>query len=143
MNVPYNSRMTKIEVTYEGELRCEAIHGPSGNRLTTDAPVDNEGRGEAFSPTDLVATALGTCMLTVIGIVARRHEIDVRGAKVIVTKEMVTQPRRRIGRLGVTFTLPASLSEENRQRLQNAAMTCPVHQSLHPDVQIDIAWQWE
>src|SRR5512146_333687 len=93
--------MVQVDVSYEGSLRCVARHGPSGATLTTDAPVDNMGRGAAFSPTDLVATALGTCMLTIMGIVAQRHNIDISGATVSVTKEMAALPVRRIGRLTV------------------------------------------
>ena len=92
--------MVEMTIQYEGELRCTATHGPSGCRLQTDAPVDNMGKGETFSPTDLVATGLGACILTIIGIVAKRHAIPVRGATVKVTKVMTTEPPRRIARLG-------------------------------------------
>jgi len=127
----------EIDITYSGELHCEAVHGPSGNRLVTDAPVDNGGRGEAFSPTDLVATALGTCLVTIMGKVAERQGWDLRGTRVHVVKEMAAQPVRRIGALRVTVTLPAgrNWSPEDRARLENAAHTCPVAKSLHPDVQ--------
>ena len=130
----------EIDITYTGNLRCAAVHGPSRNTLATDAPVDNGGRGEAFSPTDLVATALGTCMVTIMGKVAERHGWDVRGTRVHVTKEMVATPLRRIGTLRTTITLPKSRpwSAEDRTRLENAAHTCPVKQSLHPDVQLPI-----
>src|SRR6185503_15174463 len=104
-------------MVYEGGLHCRLTHGPSGATLPTDAPKDNMGKGEAFSPTDLVATALGTCMLTTMGIVAQRHNIDMSGARVRVTKEMVTQPTRRIGRLGVEIVMPRAVGEEDRQRL--------------------------
>ncbi len=110
--------------------------------MLTDAPKDNMGNGESFSPTDLVATALGTCMLTTMGIVAQRNEIDMSGATSVVTKEMVQAPTRRIGRLGVTIRVPQKLSEEQRQRLENAALACPVHKSLHPDVQIPVKFEW-
>jgi putative redox protein len=100
------------------------------------------GKGEAFSPTDLVGTALGTCILTIMGIVAERHNIDLRGATCTVVKEMVTHPLRRIGKLSVTFNVPARLSEEDKQRLQNAAYTCPVTKSLHPDVQVPIVFNF-
>jgi putative redox protein len=134
--------VVQIEIAYQGELRCEATHGPSGRKLNTDAPVDNMGRGESFSPTDLVATALGTCMLTIMGIVARRHELDIKGTKVTVTKEMANQPVRRIGRLGVTISVPRKVGEDDRKRLENAALTCPVHRSIHPDIEIPITFQW-
>src|ERR1700719_3756527 len=109
--------MVEIQIAYLGELRCEATHGPSGTRLVTDAPVDNMGKGQSFSPTDLVATALGACMLTIMGIVAQRHNLDLRGTRVKVTKEMATAPVRRIGRLPVEIHVSTNLSEEDRQRL--------------------------
>lgn len=134
--------MVQIEIAYEGQLRCSAKHGPSGTVISTDAPKDNMGKGEAFSPTDLVATALGTCMLTTMGIVAQRNSIDLSGATVTVMKEMVTTPQRRIGRLPVVIRVPTKLSPEDRQRLENAAMTCPVHRSMHPDVQMPVTFEW-
>jgi len=130
--------MVKIQIRYEGELRCHATHGPSSVSLATDAPVDNQGRGESFSPTDLVATALGTCMLTIMGIVARRHDWDLRGATVEVEKGMVATPVRRIGSLGVVIRVPAELDPKAQAALENAAYTCPVHKSLHPDIQIPV-----
>lgn len=130
--------MVEISVVYRGELRCEASHGPSGTVLSTDAPVDNQGKGESFSPTDLVATALGTCMLTIMGIVARRHDLDLEGTTVTVTKEMVNEPVRRIGRLPVTIRLPEHVTDEQRKLLERAALTCPVHKSLHPDIEIPV-----
>src|SRR5205085_5650193 len=105
--------MVEINVTYQGQLRTSATHGPSGNTLITDAPKDNMGKGEAFSPTDLVATALATCILTTMGIVAQRNNIDMAGATARVTKEMVTSPIRRIGRLAVTIRMPMRLSDED------------------------------
>jgi putative redox protein len=134
--------MVEINVTYNGQLRTTATHGPSQNTLITDAPKDNMGKGEAFSPTDLVATALATCVLTTMGIVAQRHELDMNGATARVTKEMVSTPFRRIGRLAVTVRMPKKLGEENQKRLENAAHTCPVHRSLHPDVEAPIAFTW-
>ena len=134
--------MVQIDIVYRGELRCEAKHAPSGVVIATDAPVDNQGRGESFSPTDLVATALGTCMLTIMGIVARKHSIPLEGTSVTVTKEMTAQPFRRIGKLGVTIRVPGKIGVEDRQRLENAAHTCPVHRSLHSDVQQEIEFQW-
>jgi putative redox protein len=103
--------MVEIRIEYEGGLRCRAAHGPSGAILLTDAPVDNMGKGEAFSPTDLVATALGTCMMTIMGIAADRMGLDLRGATATVTKEMVTSPLRRIGKLAVTIKVPGKLSD--------------------------------
>ena len=134
--------MVEITTEYQGQLRCTAKHGPSGNALFTDAPKDNMGKGEAFSPTDLVATALGTCMLTTMGIVAQRHNIDISGARVRVTKEMVSQPSRRVGTLGVEIVMPRELGEEDRKRLENAAHTCPVAKSIHPDTQMPVTFKW-
>ena len=134
--------MVEITATYEGQLRCVATHGPSGASLPTDAPKDNMGKGEAFSPTDLVATALGTCMLTTMGIVALRNNIDMTGARMRVTKEMVSQPARRIGTLGVEIVMPRALGEDDQKRLEAAALHCPVHRSLHPDVQIPVTFKW-
>lgn len=128
----------EVDVVYLGDLRCEATHGPSRSVLTTDAPVDNHGRGEAFSPTDLVATALATCVATTMGIVAQRNQLDVTGMRIHVTKEMVTDGVRRIGRLPVTVVIPAekaqALSPDQRTKLEHAAHNCPVHRSLHPDI---------
>lgn len=134
--------MVEVNIEYEGSLRCNATHGPSGARINTDAPKDNMGKGEAFSPTDLVATALGTCMLTLMGITAQKHGIDLAGAKAKVTKEMVAQPMRRIGKLTVELHAPKVSNEEDQRRLQASAMTCPVHKSLHPDVQIPVTFHW-
>ncbi len=133
----------RIHATYQGGLHTEMLHEPSGSRIETDAPKDNEGRGERFSPTDLVGAALGSCMLTVMGIVAKRHAWDMDGASVAVEKEMVTSPIRRIGRLGVQITMPARLPESARAVLERTAHTCPVHQSLHPDVKIDLSFVWK
>ena len=132
----------RIEVRYEGELHTTATHGPSGARLETDAPRDNEGKGESFSPTDLLATALGTCMLTVMGIYARRKGWDMKDARVSVDKDMVADPVRRVGRLGLRFEMPAGIPEDARKPLERAALTCPVHQSLHPDVKIETSFAW-
>ena len=125
----------EIKGEYTGDLGVTATHGPSGMQLTTDAPVDNGGKGESFSPTDLVATALGTCVLTILGLVAKRHEIDLKGSTVHVTKEMVADPIRRIGSLKTTVTIPADAVTEPsmRERMEAAARKCPVHKSLHPD----------
>ena len=133
--------MVEISVTYEGELHTRALHGPSRSALETDAPKDNEGRGEAFSPTDLLATALGSCMLTVMGIVARRHAWDLAGARARVEKHMVAQPVRRVGKLVVELAMPA-VPEKAQAVLERTAHTCPVHQSLHPDVEVDVTFDW-
>jgi putative redox protein len=130
--------MVELDIVYEGDLHCRLTHGPSGSVITTDAPKDNEGRGEAFSPTDLVGAALGSCMVTIMGIAARRHGIDIAGTKVHVVKEMHTGPQRRIRRLETTITLPRALADKERAMLENAAKACPVHRSLHPDVEAPI-----
>lgn len=135
--------MVEITGTYAGDLRVEARHGPSGAELATDAPVDHEGLGRSFSPTDLVATALGTCILTVIGIVGRRRGVDVTGARFSVTKEMVTDPKRRIGLLATTVHLPKAIGADDRVVLERAAHTCPVHQSLLAAVDAPISFVYE
>ncbi len=130
----------EIDIVYEGDLRCTATHGPSKQTLTTDAPLDNGGRGEAFSPTDLVAAGVGTCVVTIMGLVAQKSGLDITGTRIHVAKEMVAQPHRRIGTLRITVTLPpgAELSEAARAKLERAAALCPAKQSLHPDVNVVI-----
>jgi putative redox protein len=134
--------MVAIQFEYQGNLHCNAVHGPSGTALDTDAPKDNQGRGESFSPTDLVATALGTCMLTVMGIMARTLNIDIAGTTATVEKEMTTNPPRRIQKLAVRIHIPHSISADDRAKLERAAHTCPVHKSLHPDVETPIEFSW-
>lgn len=134
--------MVAIDIRYLGDLRCEAVHEPSGARLLTDAPVDNEGRGESFSPTDLAATALGTCLLTIFGIVARRHGIDPGEVRIRVEKHMNTEGPRRIGCIRVRIIVPLPADHPQRKLLEKAALACPVHLSLHPDVQQDVVFEW-
>ena len=134
--------MVRIESLYEGDLHTACLHEPSGRQLETDAPRDNEGRGESFSPTDLLATALATCMLTVMGIVARRHDWKLDGARTRVEKHMVADPVRRVGRLDVRVEMPAGLPPESRPVLERAAHSCPVRKSLHPDVAVDVVFDW-
>jgi putative redox protein len=133
--------MVTISMLYEGDLRTQATHGPSRTTLLTDAPLDNQGKGESFSPTDLVATALGTCMLTTMGIVAKRHGWSLVGATATVEKHMVADPERRIGKLTVVLRLP-DLDEKARTVLERTAFTCPVHKSLHPRVELPVTFQW-
>lgn len=128
---------------YAGHLRTEATHTASGNVIQTDAPVDNHGRGEAFSPTDLVSTALGSCMMTVMGIVAERHNWDLVGSSFAVVKHMSAEPPRRIAQIDVTFTLPAALAPQERTLLERAAHTCPVGLSLHPEVRQNIVFEYK
>ncbi len=134
--------MVNIQVEYQGDLHCKATHGPSGTELNTDAPKDNQGRGESFSPTDLVATALGSCMLTIMGISARTQGIDISGATATVEKEMTAALPRRIQRLMVKINVPHAFGAAEREKLERAAHTCPVHKSLHPDVEIPIEFVW-
>src|SRR5579862_8805022 len=103
--------MVQIDIEYQGDLRNDAVHQPSGTHLKTDAPKDNMGKGESFSPTDLVATALGTCMMTLMGIAARSMNVNLSGTRVTVQKEMVATPMRRIGKLGVKISVPAKLTD--------------------------------
>ena len=130
--------MVRIDVAYQGGLRCEATHGPSGQTLITDAPVDNHGKGESFSPTDLVATALGTCIATIMGIVAERDKIDLTGLRITVQKEMSAEPPRRIARLITRIEMPEGLTEQQRAKLEKTAHTCPVHQTLQGKVDMPI-----
>jgi putative redox protein len=130
--------MVQIDVVYQGGLRCEATHGPSGNTLLTDAPVDNQGKGEAFSPTDLVATALGTCISTIMGIVAEREKIDLSGMRVTVQKEMSEEPPRRIARLSARIVFPRPLDAKQRAKIEACAKACPVHQTLSGKVEMPV-----
>lgn len=134
--------MVRIDITYEGDLRTRATHTPSGTEVVTDAPVDNHGKGESFSPTDLAATALGSCIATIMGIVAERHDVDLTGMRVTVVKEMATAPTRRIGKLTTVLHIPAEPDEQTRTLLERAAHSCPVHASLHPDVDKPITFRW-
>jgi uncharacterized OsmC-like protein len=120
-------------VEYKGNLRTEAIHLESGTKILTDAPKDNFGNGESFSPTDLLATSLSACILSIMGIVARRDNIDILGIKTEVEKVMYSEPRR-VGEIHVKIYMPIYLNEKQRTILENAAHTCPVAKSLHPDI---------
>jgi len=134
--------MVRIDVRYVGDLRCEARHAPSGAMLLTDAPKDNQGLGRGFSPTDLLATAFGTCVLTLMGLAARAHGLDLSGAAAQVEKEMAAAPRRRIGRLTIELHVPQDPGPEGRRLLETAAHGCPVHASLGPDVAVEWRWRW-
>lgn len=134
--------MTKINLHYEGDLQFRAAHELSGTCLMTDAPVDNQGKGRSFSPTDLVATALGSCMGTIMGIVAERHGINLTGMTISVDKEMTKTQPRRIDSLKVEIQIPHSVSADSQKKLELAATTCPVHHSLHPDIKIDAKFVW-
>ena len=134
--------MVEIRLTYEGDLHCSAVHKPSGSVIATDAPLDNNGRGEAFSPTDLVATALAACMATVIGIVAKRKEIDVTGMSVNARKFMSDDQPRRISRIELDLQMPLAADHPDRKLLESAARGCPVHHSIHPDIDVVMNWIW-
>ena len=125
--------MATIKTTYLGDLRTEITHVQSGNKVMTDAPTDNNGRGEYISPTDMVAAALGSCMLTIMGMAAERLGIDLRGTRVEIVKTMAAEPRR-IAEIAVDLYLPGDYSEKERTILERAADTCPVSKSLHPDL---------
>lgn len=137
--------MPTAKTIYLGELRTHATHLQSGNELITDAPTDNNGKGEAFSPTDLVATAFGSCMMTVMGIVARRDSIDLTGSEMEITKIMTSELPRRIARLDVLMQMRTDreLTEAEVAKLERTARTCPVELSLHPDVQREVTFNWE
>lgn len=128
-------------VTYEGNLRTTCTHVQSGNTFITDAPTDNNGKGEAFSPTDTVATALASCMLTIMGIKAETLKLNLNGSKAEVLKKMEANPRR-IAAIHITIALPKQIEEKHRKTLENAAKTCPVYHSLHPDMEKKIQFNW-
>ena len=132
----------RIECEYLGDLRLRATHGPSGTVILTDAPVDNHGKGESFSPTDLAATALATCMGTIMAIQGRTLGIELKGMRLTVDKHMSAQPPRRLARLVLRIEMPAGISDDHRTRLERAAAACPVHHSLHPDIVSELEWVW-
>lgn len=134
--------MVTITATYDGGLRCTATHGPSGQSLITDAPVDNHGKGENFSPTDLVATAAANCMMTVMAIAAERHGIDLKGTTVTIGKEMSSDTPRRIVSLRSVMTIPLPSSHPQRAMLEAAAKACPVKQSLDPAIDASVEFRW-
>jgi putative redox protein len=134
--------MTEIDIWYEGDLSTRCVHSDNQAEIRTDAPKDHQGLGRAFSPTDLFAASLGSCMLTLMGIAARRLHIDIQGMHAKVTKEMAITPVRRIGKIRILFTCSQILSEEAIAKLVHAAETCPVHKSLHPDIALEITYQW-
>ncbi len=134
--------MVHIDVQYEGQLHCNAIHGPSGCTLSTDAPVDNKGRGESFSPTDLLATALASCMATIMGIQADTLGLNITGLKIHVEKIMATDLPRRIAKLPITITMPIAHDDKTAAVMERAANHCPVHHSIHPDIEVPVEWVW-
>ncbi len=134
--------MVTISVVYEGDLHCRAVHDPSGEALQTDAPADNRGRGATFSPTDLLATSIATCLVTVMGIEAADRGWDLSGTTARVEKHMVADPRRRIGRLEVEIHVPHDFAPEEREILERAAHGCPVCASLAPEVETPVRFRW-
>jgi putative redox protein len=134
--------MVEMFLEYRGGLECTATHGPSGAALTTDAPVDNHGKGESFSPTDLTATSLGVCMMTVMGIAAEKRGVELKGTTVRVRKHMTTDPPRRIAKLEVEFDLPLPKDHPDRETLEYTARNCPVMLSLHPSIEKPVSFRW-
>lgn len=132
------------QIVYKGDLRTEAQHLQSGTVIETDAPKDNQGRGERFSPTDLVATALGSCMLSIMGIAARTHDIDIIDTKIDIEKIMIADPMRRIAEIKIDFHFPAgkNYSEKEQAILERAALTCPVYLSLHENTKKSVVFNW-
>ncbi len=128
-------------VVYKGDLRCECIHSKSSESVITDAPIDNHGKGESFSPTDHVATALASCMLTVMGIKAKELKVEMEDSVAAVTKVMASDPRR-ISEIKVTFNMNGNADQRARLILERVAHTCPVRNSLHPDIKLDVNFNW-
>ena len=134
----------EMEVTYEGNLNCKAKHLESSSIIETDAPLDNGGKAATFSSTDLVGAALGSCILTIMGIIAKRDNIALEGTKVRVIKNMATAPNRKIGNIQMTVKFPEglNLSDKDKKKFEKAVDLCPVKQSLHPDVKIQTEFIW-
>ena len=132
----------RISCDYLGDLRVRAVHSSSGAEIITDAPVDNQGQGRSFSPTDLAAASVATCMITIIGIQAKSIPLDVTGLKVEIEKHMTKTPPRRIAQLDIKMMMPAGIPEELRPRLIRAAEACPVKQSFRDDTIINLEWFW-
>jgi putative redox protein len=131
--------VSKTTVRYEGSLRCSAEHGESGVVVVTDAPKDNQGNGASFSPSELLSVSLGSCILSIMGIMARSLDIDITGASASVEKEMANAPRR-IARISVHVHVPVALEEDQRRKLESAAHACPVHNILNVDAPISFSW---
>ena len=134
--------MSTATARYAGQLRTEATHVASGTTIQTDAPTDNHGRGEAFSPTDLVCIALGACMMTIMGIVGERHQLTLVDSSYTVQKHRSPDAPRRIAQIDVTFRLPATLAASDRALLERSAHTCPVTMSLHPDIKQNVVFEY-
>jgi putative redox protein len=133
--------MATIETVYLGGLRTEATHVQSGTKIITDAPVDNQGKGEAFSPTDLLSASLASCMLTIMGIKARAHNIDIDNTTCSITKIMAADPRR-VAEIIISFKFPKQYTEQEQAMLERAALTCPVYYSVHEDMKKTVDFGW-
>lgn len=134
--------MVKMSVVYQGEKHCQLSHEPSGSHIHTDAPKDNNGKGEAFSPTDLLGAATGACMLTVMAIAAEKDGVDLKHSRVDVTKEMLSHPRK-INRLTVTLHMPSNVPHDYRKKLEDIALNCPVKLSLNPDIEMPVLFHFD
>lgn len=136
--------MVEFSISYQGELRCEAVHVPSSAQIFTDAPADNLGRGQSFSPTDLTCVSLATCMLTTMGIGAKKKGLDIsfEGAKARVFKHMTAQPPRKIAKVEIELTIPQPESHPERAQIEEWALGCPVALSLHPEVEKAVTFRW-
>lgn len=135
--------MVKQTIFYKGDLRCEAVHGPSKTALNTDAPVDNMGKGESFSPSDLLTTAFATCVLTTMAITAKKQGIELGPSSAEIEKHMTTQPPRRVAKIVCRMTLSGIDDPDLRETLEEIAHTCPVELSLHPDIEREVSIKWQ
>lgn len=133
--------MVELDLQYLGDLQCRAVHGPSGVELLTDAPADNQGQARSFSPTDLLAVSIGSCIMTIMGITAKKHDLDISGLQLTATKEMTEAPRR-VKKVTLQFTFPKRLSDDNLALLTAAVTQCPVSRSLSPEVQIEASFRF-
>ena len=135
--------MVEITVEYQGTLRCQAVHQPSGREITTDAPVDNHGKGESFSPTDLLATALASCISTIMGIYADRHEdLDLTGLNIKIEKHMSAEAPRKIAKLPMVINFPSGINDKHRSALEEIVQHCPVHRSLDPSIETPVVFNY-
>ena len=133
--------MVKCKIDYRGSLRCELQHEPSGATVATDAPVDNRGKGESFSPTDLMCSAMAGCMATIMGIYAEDNKLDISGLAIEVSKEMSANPRK-IARIVTEITIPLPADTPHKSALEQCALESPAMRSLHPDIEVPITWHW-
>lgn len=134
--------MEKIKAVYTGDFQVECVHGENGAKLITYAPKEVGGNGKGFSPTDLLITALGSCMLTLLGMTAQKLGVEVKGSTVEMEKEMTSIPTRRLGKAVLRIRCPHSFSQQIREKLEKAVIECPVHRSLHPEIKIEIDFIW-